>query len=59
MVLLGKYLTPELYISYGKSLFTESQQVRARYRFNKQWEIESKISADATGGDLYYRIELD
>jgi len=59
MLLLGKYLTPQLYVSYGRSLFTASQQLRARYSISKRWEVESKVSAEATGGDLYFKIELD
>lgn len=59
MLLLGKYLTPDLYVSYGRSLFTESQQFRARYSISRQWEVESKVSAGGTGGDLYFRIELE
>jgi translocation and assembly module TamB len=58
MLELGKYLTPKLYVSYGKSLFDQSQQFRARYSISKRWEVESKISTVATGGDLLYRIEL-
>jgi translocation and assembly module TamB len=58
MLELGKFLTPKLYISYGKSLFDQSQQVRARYSIGKRWEVESKVSTTATGGDLLYRIEL-
>ena len=58
MLELGKYLTPKLYVSYGKSLFDQSQQVRARYSISKRWEVESKFSAVAAGGDLLYRIEL-
>jgi translocation and assembly module TamB len=59
MLQLGKYLTPKLYISYGRSLFDESQQLRARYTISKQWEVESKVSGTSTGGDLFYKIELD
>lgn len=59
MLQIGKFLTPRLYISYGRSLMGESQQLRARYRIGKKWEIESKTSTEATGGDLYYLIELD
>jgi translocation and assembly module TamB len=58
MLELGKYLTPKLYVSYGKSLFDQSQQFRARYSISKRWEVESKVSTIATGGDLMYRIEL-
>ena len=59
MLQLGKFLTPKLYVSYGRSLYTESQQFRARYAISKLWEVESRVSAEATGGDLYFRIELD
>lgn len=58
MLELGKYLTPRLYVSYGKSLFDQSRQFRARYSIGKRWEVESKISTVASGGDLLYRIEL-
>ena len=58
MLELGKYLTPKLYLSYGKSLFDQSQQIRARYSISKRWEVESKFSTVAAGGDLLYRIEL-
>jgi len=59
MLQLGKYLTPKLYVSYGRSLFAESQELRARYTISKKWEVESRVSTEATGGDLFYRIELD
>jgi translocation and assembly module TamB len=59
MLLLGKYLTPQLYVSYGRSLFDESQQIRARYSFSRQWEVETRVSSDASGGDLFYRIEFE
>lgn len=59
MLQLGKYLTPKLYVSFGRSLFEQSQQLRARYSFTKQWEVESKVSSESTGGDIHYRIEFD
>ena len=59
IIQVGKYLTPKLYISYGRSLFNEEQQVRARYSITKRWEVESRISSGASGGDVYYRIEFE
>ena len=59
MLQIGKYLTPKLYVSYGRSLFSVSQQLRARYTITKKLEVESKASSEATGGDLFYLIELD
>ena len=58
LVTVGKYLSPQLYISFGHSLFTGENLVTARYRFSKRWEAESK-SGTQVGADLFYRIEFD
>jgi len=55
---VGKYLTPQLYISYGKSLFTGSSLFRFRYDIYKNWQIETQTGSDASGVDLYYKIEF-
>lgn len=57
MLTIGKYLTPDLYVSYGQSLFTEANEVRVRYNLGKGWEIESKTGVES-GVDLYYKIEF-
>jgi len=57
MVTAGKYLTPDLYISYGRSLFTDAGLLRLRYRLSKHWEIETQ-SGSESGGDLFYKIEF-
>ena len=59
MLQVGKYLTPQLYISYGWSLFNDSHVFRVRYNLTKQWEIETRTGTDATGGDIFYRIEFE
>ena len=59
MLQVGKYLTPDLYLSYGWSLFTGSHLVRIRYNLTKQWEIESRTGTADVGGDIFYRIEFD
>jgi len=57
MFTVGKYLTPQLYISYGKSLFTGSNLVRLRYDIFKQWQIETQTGSES-GADLYYKLEF-
>lgn len=57
MVTAGKYLTPNLYISYGRSLFTDASLVKLRYKLSKRWEIETQSGAE-TGADLFYKIEF-
>ena len=58
IVTVGKYLQPKLYVSYGRSLFSEEYYVTLRYTLSKSWEVESKAGAQ-TGANLYYRIEFD
>lgn len=54
---VGKYLTPKLYISYGKSLFTGSNLFLLRYDLSKKWQIESQ-SGSESGVDLFYKMEF-
>ncbi|MDD5286552.1 MAG: translocation/assembly module TamB, partial [Desulfuromonadaceae bacterium] len=55
---VGKYLTPQLYISYGRSLFTGSNLFRLRYDIYKQWQIETQTGSGESGVDLYYKLEF-
>jgi translocation and assembly module TamB len=55
---VGKYLTPQLYISYGKSLFTGGNLFRLRYDIFKHWQIETQAGSDESGADIYYKLEF-
>ncbi len=57
MLTVGKYLTPQLYISYGKSLFTGSNLLLLRYDIFKQWQIETQTGSES-GVDLFYKLEF-
>lgn len=57
MVAVGKYLTPELYLSFGQSLFTRESVARLRYQLSQRWELESQFGT-VSGADLSYRIEF-
>lgn len=56
-ITVGKYLNPNLYVSYGKSLFTGTSEVTMRYDFLKRWQIESSFGEES-GVDLFYKIEF-
>jgi translocation and assembly module TamB len=58
MVTLGKYLTPELYVGFGRSLFSDEYLLTMRYSLSKHWEVESQ-TGQATGADVYFKIEFD
>ncbi len=57
MLTIGKYLSPDLYVGYGQSLFTETSEFRMRYSLGEHWEVESKTGTES-GVDLYYKIEF-
>ena len=57
IVTVGKYLTPQLYLSYGRSLYTGGNQIRLRYDIFKQWQIET-LTGSESSVDIYYKIEF-
>jgi translocation and assembly module TamB len=58
IVTVGKYLSPDLYVAFGRSLFSGDNIVTTRYSFLKNWEIEGVKKGVNTGADLYYRVEF-
>jgi translocation and assembly module TamB len=58
IVTVGKYLSPELYIAFGRSLFTGDYLATARYSFLKNWEVEGSRKGTDSGVDLFYRVEF-
>jgi len=57
MLTIGKYLSPNLYVSIGQSLFTETSEFRMRYSLGENWEVESTTGTES-GVDLFYKIEF-
>ena len=55
-VVLGKYLSPKLYISYGLGLFDAVNTVRVRYTLNKYWKLAATSSGEGSGGDVIYQL---
>jgi len=58
LVTIGKYLTPRLFLSYGRSLFSPTTYIRARYTFSERWELETWTGTES-GVDVYYKINFD
>ncbi len=55
-LVLGKYLTPRLYISYGVGVVDRLQTLRLRYQLSRRWTVEAE-SGFYSGGDLLYNLE--
>jgi autotransporter translocation and assembly factor TamB len=56
---MGKYLSPRLYVSYSIGLIDPVNIFRVRYRFNKRWMVQSNSSSIGNGLDLLYSITKD
>ncbi|MBT8124508.1 MAG: translocation/assembly module TamB domain-containing protein, partial [Gammaproteobacteria bacterium] len=57
-LILGKYLSPKLYISYAYGLFSSAGTVGLEYQLTKKISVEAE-SGEAHAIDLIYTIERD
>jgi translocation and assembly module TamB len=55
-VVLGKYLSPKLFVSYGISIAESINTIKARYTLNSKWALKAEAGLDQSA-DLEYRIE--
>ncbi|HKL24781.1 MAG TPA: translocation/assembly module TamB domain-containing protein, partial [Desulfuromonadales bacterium] len=46
VITTGKYLSPDLYVSLGYSLFTNTNELKLRYDLTPSWELESNIGTE-------------
>ncbi len=56
-LVIGKYLTPKLYINYGIGLFDPVSTLRLQYAISSKWKLVTESSGTASGGDIIYTIE--
>lgn len=57
-LVLGEYLTPRLYVSYGIGLFEAVNTVHLRYQISSKWTLEAE-SGEYSSADFLYTIETD
>jgi translocation and assembly module TamB len=55
-VVLGKYLSTKLFVSYGISISEAINTIKLRYTLNSKWSVEAEAGLDQSA-DLEYRIE--
>lgn len=56
-LVVGKYLSPDLYVSYGIGLFDQVSTVKLQYTLSSHWQLVTESSRIGTGGDVIYTIE--
>jgi translocation and assembly module TamB len=55
-VVLGKYLSPKLYVSYGISIAEAINTVKLRYTLNERWSLKAEAGLEQSA-DIEYKIE--
>jgi len=58
-LLLGKYLSPRLYLSYSIGFLDQVNIFRARYSLGRRWAVQSESSSLGNGADLIYSVERE
>jgi translocation and assembly module TamB len=62
-LVVGKYLSPRLYVNYGLGLFQPVNTFTIRYLLGRQWSVQAQQGAavggqgQATGVDVLYTVE--
>ncbi len=55
-LVVGRYLSPRLYVSYGVGLIESINTLNLRYQISSKWRLETESGAEQ-GADLLYSIE--
>ena len=55
-LVVGRYLSPRLYVSYGVGLVEAFNTLTLRYKISSQWQIKAE-SGEYQGADILYTIE--
>jgi translocation and assembly module TamB len=55
-LMLGRYLSPRLYINYGIGILDQVSTVRLRYTLSRMWTIQAE-SGNETRGQVQYTVE--
>ncbi len=56
-LVVGKYLSPRLYVTYGLGLFEPVTTFKIRYLLGREWSLQAEQSGQATGADILYSVE--
>lgn len=55
-LVVGRYLSPKIYVSYGVGLIEAINTFSVRYKINDSWQIKAESGA-AQGADIFYIID--
>ncbi|MDX2425591.1 MAG: translocation/assembly module TamB domain-containing protein, partial [Cycloclasticus sp.] len=55
-LVMGRYLSPKLYVSYGVGLIEAFNTLTLRYQISDKWQLKGE-SGEYQGADIFYTIE--
>jgi len=55
-LVVGRYLSPKMYVSYGVGLAESINLLNLRYQLAERWHLEAE-SGQVQGADLFFTIE--
>ena len=55
-LVMGRYLSPKLYVSYGVGLIGSFNTLNFRYRISDRWQLKAR-SGESHAADLLYTFE--
>jgi translocation and assembly module TamB len=55
-VVLGKYLSPKLFVSYGISIAEAINTIKLRYTLNERWSLKAEAGLEQSA-DVEFKIE--
>jgi translocation and assembly module TamB len=55
-LVVGRYLSPRLYVTYGLGLFEPISTLRLRYILGRDWTLQAE-QGEETRADILYRVE--
>lgn len=56
-LIIGSWLTPRFYVSYGRNLLKESGSFNTRYTIGKGFYLKTETGSNQSGGDIKYEFE--
>ena len=55
-LMVGKYLSPRLYVGYSVGLLDPISTLRVRYQLSRRWMVQTEAGVDS-GADVIYTLE--
>jgi translocation and assembly module TamB len=55
-VVIGKYLSPKLFVSYGISIVEAINTIKLRYSINERWSLKAEAGLEQSA-DVEFKIE--